>query len=266
MKRALLIAGALLALLAPAAHADVPYGGSVLYKTSLGNGSISLTRHDSGRITGRINVAYHCKGYALGYAIVRVKGSFNGTAFTASGTTSTRPGRIRLSLKGVLDGPNGAGRMTARQRGCLHFTRPFVLRTPSAPVGGSALPPRASLFYGFSTQLAGGAPLPVSLRVAKHGRVYALWEAISTCQRNFRFPVVNVTPATTVNRSGFFSRTENYTIRFSDAPTRKFHVKFSGRFLADGAVGTLSATVKFYDRGKAYATCRSGTVNWTARL
>lgn len=266
MRRALLLAVALLALGAPTARADVPYGGSVLYKTSLGNGSISLTRHDNGRITGRINVAYHCKGYAVGYAIVRVKGRSNGTAFTASGSTGTRPGRIRLSLKGVLDGPNGAGRMTARQRRCLHFTRPFVLRTPSAPVGGPALPPRGSLFYGFSTQLAGGAPLPVSMRVAKNGRVYAIWEAISTCQRNFKFPVANVTPATTVRADGSFSRTENYTIRYSDAPTRRFHVNFRGRFMADGAVGTLSATVKFYDRGKAYATCRSGTVNWAARL
>jgi hypothetical protein len=265
MKRALLLAGALLALVAPAAHADVPYGGSVLYKSSLGNGSISLTRHDNGRITGRVNVGHHCKGYAAGYSIIRVKGAANGTAFTASGSTRTRPGRVRLSLKGTLDGPNGAGRMTARMSRCLRFTRPFVLRTPSAPVGGPVLPARGSLFYGFSAQLAGGAPLPVSLRVAKNGRVYAIWEAISACRRNFKFPVVNVTPTTKVRPDGSFSRTENYTVRFSDAPTRRFHVNFRGRFMADGAVGTLSATVRFYDRGKAYATCRSGTVNWAAR-
>lgn len=254
------------AVCASDARADVPYAGSVLYKTSLGNGSISLTRHDNGQVTGRINVAYHCKGYAVGNAIIRVKGSANGAAFTASGSSGTRPGRIRLSLRGTLDGANGAGRVTARLKRCLKFTRSFALRTPSAPVGGAALPPRASLFYGFSTQHAGGAPLPVSLRVAKNGRVYAIWEAISTCQRNFKFPVLNVTPTTSVNKTGYFSRTENYTIRYSDAPTRKFHVNFKGRFLADGAVGTLSATVKFYYRGKAYATCRSGTVNWTARL
>ena len=75
----------------------------------------------------------------------------------------------------------------------------------------------------------------------------------------------NVTPATTVRPDGSFSRTERFTIRYTDGSTERYRVKFSGRFLADGAVGTLSARMQAYERGKRYYPCFSGTQSWVAR-
>ena len=42
----------------------------------------------------------------------------------------------------------------------------------------------------------------------------------------------------TIKPDGTFSRTETYTIRYN-GPDERYRVTFSGRFLADGAVGTL---------------------------
>jgi hypothetical protein len=41
-----------------------------------------------------------------------------------------------------------------------------------------------------------------------------------------------------------------------------YRVTFSGRFLADGAVGTLRARMVWRERGKRSFPCVSGTQNW----
>ena len=41
---------------------------------------------------------------------------------------------------------------------------------------------------------------------------------------------------------------------------------FTGRFLADGAVGTLRARSQYREKGKRYYPSDSGTQTWAARL
>ena len=42
-------------------------------------------------------------------------------------------------------------------------------------------------------------------------------------------------------------------------------MSFKGRFLADGAAGTLRARSQLHKKGHRYYPCDSGTVAWTAR-
>ena len=42
-------------------------------------------------------------------------------------------------------------------------------------------------------------------------------------------------------------------------------MSFKGRFLADGAVGTLRARSQLREKGKRYYPCDSGTQTWAAR-
>jgi hypothetical protein len=41
-----------------------------------------------------------------------------------------------------------------------------------------------------------------------------------------------------------FAKPERYAIRYKDGTTDRFRISFAGRFLGDGAVGTLRARVK----------------------
>ena len=43
-------------------------------------------------------------------------------------------------------------------------------------------------------------------------------------------------------------------------------MNFRGRFLADGAAGTLRARMQTYERGKRFIPCYSGLQTWAARL
>ena len=98
--------------------------------------------------------------------------------------------------------------------------------------------------------------LPVILRVANNGRVYALWErrrwtaAAATSRASTSRRAARCKP------DGTFGGNQTYRIRYTDGPSERYRVNFSGRFLADGAVGTLRMTVT----EKGYKPCRSGTV------
>jgi hypothetical protein len=73
--------------------------------------------------------------------------------------------------------------------------------------------------------------------------------------------MLDQTPRTDVRPDGTFSSTQRYVIRYPDAPAERYRVTVRGRFLADGAVGTLRARMLSGRRGR----CDSGTHTWTAR-
>ena len=82
-----------------------------------------------------------------------------------------------------------------------------------------------------------------------------------------RIPVVNVTPFTKIRSDGSFSRTEKYTVRYSDGAHDVYRVTFSGHFVAGGAVGTLRARDQYTDpKHRLYNPCLSGTQTWSATL
>ena len=140
-----------------------------------------------------------------------------------------------------------------------------MLHTESAPAGAPA-PAAGTLFAGLTGQAAGGVRLPVALRVTKNGRVYGYWQAMMKCGPKASIPLCNQSPTTTVKPDGTFSRSETYTIRYTDGSSDRYRVNFNGRFLADGATGTLRARMQTRKKGTSYYPCDSGTQTWTARL
>ena len=86
------------------------------------------------------------------------------------------------------------------------------------------------------------------------------WNVSLDCGRG-HITRANVTPSTTIRPDGTFSRSETYTIPYRSGRRERYRVTFSGRFLTDGAVGTMRMTVT----EKGFKPCRSGTVAWAAR-
>jgi hypothetical protein len=262
----LVITTAVLGLSAPLAHADTMYGGTGLYKgTRPANPSISLLRRDDGGVTGRVMLGARCRGYANYSMVIRVAGSTpDGASFTASGRSRLgKPGYVRVTLTGTLAPDSVTGNARVRLPGCRGYTQPFVLRTESAPAGAPAVPAGGTLMQGLTSQSASGLRLPVALRVTTGGRVYAVWQAMMRCGR-VTIPVLDYTPSRKIKPDGTFGGTQSYTIRYRGFSER-YRVSFSGRFLADGATGTLRARMRYHDGKRRYVPCVSGQQTWTAR-
>jgi len=224
--------------------------------------SVSLVLRTDGVILARVAFPYACHGHRNSSLVARLTGRANGAAFTATGSTKPLRGvpRLRFTLTGTFAADGGSGKIRLRARGCRGYTRSVVFRAESAPAGAPALPARNSLLLGVSAQTAASVRLPVVLRVAKNGRVYAVWQVSLNCGRG-HITRGDVTPSRKIKADGTFGGSQTYRIRFSDGITERYRVDFRGRFLADGAVGTLRMTVST----KGYKPCRSGTVAWTAR-
>jgi hypothetical protein len=263
----LVIATATLGLSAPAARADTQYGGTGLYKGTVPAApSISLLRRDNGQIAGRIMLSARCRGYANYNMVIRVSGSTpDGASFTASGRSRLgRAGLVRVRLTGTLapDSVSGTANVRTPAR-CRDWKNPFVLRTESAPAGAPAVPAPGTLMQGFTSQSAAGLRLPVSLRVAKNGRVYAVWQSIMRCGRA-AIALVDYTPSRKVNADGTFGGSQSYVGRYRGY-TEHYRVTFKGQFRADGVTGTLRARVYYKSRRGRSANCVSGTQTWSAR-
>jgi hypothetical protein len=262
----LFIATAALGLSAPTAQADTQYGGTGLYKGSVPAApSISLLRRDDGQIAGRVVLSARCRHYANFNMVVHVSGSTpDGASFTASGKARLgRAGLVRVTLEGTLAPDSVSGTARVRQPGgCRDWTNPFVLRTESAPAGAAAIPPPGTLMSGFTSQSARGLRLPVALRVAKNGRVYAVWQAVLRCGRT-RVALADYTPSREVRPDGTFGGSESYDLRYSNY-TEYVSVTFKGQFRADGVSGTLRARIRFGE-GRRAVRCVSGTQTWSAR-
>jgi hypothetical protein len=263
----LFIATATLVLSAPTAQADTQYGGTGLYKGNRPAApSISLLRRDNGQIAARVLLSASCRGWANHNMVIRVTGSTpDGASFTASGKSKLGPpGSVRVTLTGTLAPDSASGTARVRFPGCKGYRQPFVLRTESAPAGAAAIPAPGTLMQGLTSQSAGGMRLPVSLRVAKNGRVYAVWQAVMRCGRAV-IALADYTPSRKVAADGTFGGSESYVGRYRGY-TEHYRVTFKGQFRADGVTGTLRARVYYREKGRRRsASCVSGTQTWSAR-
>jgi hypothetical protein len=264
----LMIVTAGLLAAAPPAYADTQYGGTASLRNAPAGPAMTLVRRDSGRIDVRMTVAYQCKNRSFTNRIVRLTGTTpDGLNFTAAGKTRMQArGTVRFAMTGVLAADSVSGQWVMSLKGCPKFTRDLVLRTESAPAGAPALPPASSLFNGLTGQTVGGIRLAITLRVTTKGRVWSRWEAEQKCGPKGHQSMSNDTPTTTIKADGTFTRNETYTIRYRGGGTERFRVTLTGRFLADGAVGTLRARSQYREPGKRYYPCDSGTQTWAARL
>jgi hypothetical protein len=263
----LIIATATLGLSAPTAQADTHYGGVAALRNAPAGPSLSLVRHDDGRITARVAFAYTCRRHSFYNYVVKLHGSTpDGVNFAAAGKQRLRGvGTMRLSMRGTLAADSAAGKLTWGVPGCRKFTRDLMLRTASAPAGAPAAPAAASLFAGLTGQTAAGVPLAIALRVTKKGRVWGIWGASMQCGPKATSQIVNASPTTKIRPDGSFARNETFTIRWNDGSRERYLVNLTGRFLADGAAGTMRVRSQLRKRGHRYYPCDSGTVAWAAR-
>ena len=274
MRRTIPLAtGLAIALIAPAAasaQGGTSFGGSTLNSKGRLGSSVSLVLGAGGRVDGRVGLGYPCRPTNFVNVVVRLGGVVQGAALSASGSTRlTRRGRLRIRMRGTLAGDRISGRIRFRPKRmggrCPRFSRRFVLRADRVPAGGPVRPARRMKMHGLTGQAAGGIRLPVSLHVLRGGRrLVALWQANMRCGPSAVFTAVNFTPFTRIRRDGTFVRRERYRIRFSGGLVDTYRVVIRGRFLADGAVGTLRARMRTRQPGKRFYPCDSGVQNWTA--
>ena len=93
------------------------------------------------------------------------------------------------------------------------------------------------MFNGLSGQLAGSVFMPVTLRVARNGRVYGIWTATMKCGPKAVVSMGSSIPPTAVKADGTFLDDKPYTVRYRDGSSERYRIRFEGRFLADGAWG-----------------------------
>ena len=116
---------------------------------------------------------------------------------------------------------------------------------------------------GFTSQISGGFRSPLGLRVTKNGKVYGMVDGTLRCGRA-RIWMLDYTPTRTIKADGTFGGTQTSTVRYKGF-TERFRVSFRGQFLADGARGTLTASMQLRDGKRRYVPCRTGRQTWTAR-
>jgi hypothetical protein len=262
-----------LALIAPAAASAQSYGGSTLVKGKLAS-SVSLTLGSAGRVEARVGRGYFCRRTRFFNVVTRLGGVTQGSALKASGSARlTRRGRMRVRMTGTVAGDRITGRISfrpsrLRSPGCSRQSERFVLRLDRVPAGGPTRPAGRTKMHGVTGQAAGGIRLPVSLHVLRNGhRLVALWQANMRCgPANVVFTAVNFTPRTRIRRDGTFVRRERYRLRYPGNLVDTYRVVIRGRFLADGAVGTLRARMRTRQPGKRFYPCDSGVQRWTASL
>ncbi|MDA0166106.1 hypothetical protein OM076_37930 [Solirubrobacter ginsenosidimutans] len=267
MRRALIAAAGVFLAAAPAAHADTHYGGAAVLKGRGAAPYTSLVRKDDGRIQMRVLIVFACGEEPRVDTVARLSGSTpDGSAFSASGHTRVNGHRLRFSVSGTITPDAVEGKVRFSARGCPGFTRPLSLRVASAPAGAPAMPPPSSLFNGLSAQFAGPVRLPVTIRVARNGRVYGVWTATMKCGPKAVVPMGSSITTTKVKPDGTFLDDTPYTVRYVDGSSERYRIRFEGHFLADGAVGTLRARMQTHRKGHRYYPCDSGTQTWAARM
>lgn len=208
--------------------------------------------------------------------------AFDGTSFSATAASIQNVARGRLAfewtMSGTISGSAASGtlriagvrRVSGRKRSCARKpTRAFQARLTGTPAGAAARPRPRGLYLGTSSfEIVDRLQAPVVLRAGTTGgRVAARWTIAATCRRGPRQQFVNLTPLTRVRDDGTFARSERFLIRYQDAVIR-YRVRFGGRFVGDGASGTLRLRARVYNRsGKRLRTrCDSGTRTWNAAL
>jgi hypothetical protein len=267
VRTGLLVVAAGLVLAAPAAaRADTHYGGAGLVKGRPGAPYTSMVRKDDGRIQMRVLTVPVCRGTTYYDVVARLSGrTTDGSTFTATGRTKAGGHRVRFTVTGTMSAEAVTGKVRLRSASCRTFTRTLSLRAQGAPAGAPAVPPPGTVFNGLSGQLAGSVFMPVTLRVAKNGRVYGIWTATMKCGPKGVASMGSSIPPTAVKPDGTFLDDKPYTVRYRDGSSERYRIRFEGRFLADGVVGTLRARMQTRKKGKRYYPCDSGTQTWSAR-
>jgi hypothetical protein len=226
------------------------------------------------RVRVRFVTGFRCRGTSYSLVVVRASGTITGDRFVATALTRVDRGlRLRVRVAGIVAADRIFASMSARAvrgrggpRGCRgDSSENLVLRPETAPAGAATIPPNGARFSGTTAQESDGLPMGVVLRTIDGGRrVTALWQSFARCGRG-TIPLDNLTPSMRISRTGTFQRSERFAIRYDDGTADRFTVFFGGRFLTDGAAGSLRVRVRYTARGgRTLARCDSGVLRWTA--
>lgn len=226
------------------------------------------------RVRVRFLTSITCRRIDYPLVVVRASGTVTGDRFAATSTTVLDRGlRLRVRVAGLVRGDRVFASTSARPvrgrggpRGCRTARSDgLVLRPGGQPGGAPVVPPNGARYAGRTAQETDGLPLGVALRTLDRGRrAAALWQAFAPCARG-SVPIDNYSPAMAISRTGTFRRSERYVVRYNNGTADRFTVYFGGRFLADGAAGSLRVRVRITDRrGRTLTRCDSGVRRWTA--
>jgi hypothetical protein len=231
---------------------------AVRFDTSL------LCGRESTDVTGRRVVAFDGSSFsAAGASIKTVARGTVAFEWTLSGTVSGTAANGTLRIAGVR-------RVSGRRRRCAAKpVRAFDARLAGPPAGAPAQPRSRGLYAGTSTyEVVSRLQAPVVLRASKDARkVAARWTVGARCGRGPRELISNLSPPTRVRSNGVFVRDERFRVRYLDATVR-YRATIAGRFVGDGASGSLRLRARVYNRsGKRLRTrCDSGTRQWNVAL
>jgi hypothetical protein len=239
-------------------------GGGVYHGNQTANPMLGLAVQPNGQVSARASLALRCHGTLWTPVYVRLHGSAQGTAITATGRTQLGRSRVTVTVTGTADGQTATGTSRVRGRGCRGYRTTFLLHTESAPAGPAAMPAPKTIFLGLTSQSAGGLRLPISISVTHTGKVWGQWDATMAC-RPGTFGMTNLTPLTKIRADGTFTRRERYVIRYKRGMVDHFVVRLSGAFRSDGVSGTLTAHVRTTQPGHRFRPCYSGKQTWAAR-
>jgi hypothetical protein len=283
MLRVSIIALALLAVTATDATAQAPpnadfAGGAASGAGSVPDGSseIGIKVDGSGtRATVRAVAVRACsrgrstEGESAGTVTVAPDGTFSG-ALTRRRQARAVGFSIRVTVAGRIEAGRATGsiRVVTRRRGRPYCSGEVPFDARPAPVlsGDPAPVPAGAVLVGRTSGRSGG-PFGFNLRVSADGRrierVVTTWR--EGCRAVRRTEETNYSPTIAIRPDGTFTKTERFTVRFSDA-TQRVTVVTTGRFVAGGATGTLRArsTARSRRTGRVIDRCDTGALTWSA--
>lgn len=204
-----------------------------------------------------------------------------GGAFTVSGVHRETLGggrrlRTTYAVSGTISGAAASGSASVRNRivtkgraarSCTSGTVRWGARRSTGELGAPGVVAKARL-YGTTSQRLAGPRRAIVMRVSSDASklTRAIYDVTMRCDGAtltdiYDSPRRNLKIAA----DGSVSDVERFTTRNATTIKRSTGT-FAGKLGMAGAAGTFSATDRIYNRrsGRLAATCRSGTVRWTA--
>ena len=196
-----------------------------------------------------------------------------GTRNYVYATAGARP-RGRAALDLGFEGPTASGtlRFTAKYktRGrtvTCDETLPVSLRSAAPDPGTAGPPPAGAVLFGTGSAAYRGAPVPVGLKVSADGRrVDPTLVGVPLRCRSVDLTdyLLNTSPRITIGGDGTFRSRETFSLRFKGGGRTSTTFKLDGRFTAQGATGTYSASSVARTPGRKSVRCSSGEVTFSA--
>ena len=256
-------------------------GGAVLAPPkslgAAGNMLIGLRVTGANRLRLNAGLGARCEsGSFAASATLAADGSFTTSGVHRERLSGGRRLRTTYEVSGTISGAAASGTARVRNRittagratrTCTSGTVSWAARRSTGELGAPGPVAKARL-YGTTSQRLGGPRRAIVMRVSADASklTRAIYDVTLKCDGAtltdiYDSPRRNLKIAA----DGSFSDVERFTNRSATTIVRDTG-RFAGRIGATGASGTFSLTERIFNRqtGRLAATCRTGTVRWTA--